>query len=369
MSVFILSEHESLTARVQEIFSFAGHPCPIANILSIDDGIHRLGRENEIEVVLFILSPDVERALTLLPALVRVAARRIIAVGPAGDAKLVLRSLRAGAADYVDTSDLEVDLLDAIERLNSAENAPREPGKLITVLSPNGGGGSSTLAVSIAASLAAEHKRVGLIDLKLESGDLAALLDLKPTFTLSDLCQNSARLDHVMFERSLVTHDCGIHLLAPPQELAEVRHVHPETVSLAVTLARSSFPYVVADLDHSFHEEQLVVLRQSDFVLLVFRLDFISLRNVRRTLEHLEHLGMSREKVRLIANRYGQSQEVPYGKAEEALGMKIVHAVPDDPKAVNRASNHGVPVVLSAPTSKVSKTIKQIAQSVNGQKK
>jgi pilus assembly protein CpaE len=78
---------------------------------------------------------------------------------------------------------------------------------------------------------------------------------------------------------------------------------------------------------------------------------------------------MSREKVRLIANRYGQSQEVPYGKAEEALGMKIVHAVPDDPKAVNRASNHGVPVVLSAPTSKVSKTIKQIAQSANGQKK
>jgi pilus assembly protein CpaE len=223
--------------------------------------------------------------------------------------------------------------------------------------------------VNIAAALASKHKRVGLIDLKLESGDLAALLDLKPTFTLSDLCQNSARLDHVMFERSLVTHDSGIHLLAPPLELADVRHVHAETVGLAVTLARSSFPYVVADLDHSFHEEQIVVLRQSDIVLVVFRLDFISLRNVRRSLEYLELLGIPRDNVRLIANRYGQSQEVPFAKAEEALGMKISHYVPEDSKTVNRANNHGVPVVLSAPSAKVSKSISLIASSVNGQQK
>jgi len=368
MSVFILSDHESLTARIQEIFSFAGHPCPLSNILSIDDGVKRLGGEPEINLVLVVLPPDVEHAVIFLPTLSRLAARKIIAIGPADDAKLVLRCLRAGAADYIDTTELEVDLLAAIERLNAAENVAHDPGKLITVLSPNGGGGSSTLAVNIAASLASQHKRAGLIDLKLESGDLAALLDLKPTFTIADLCQNSARLDHVMFERSLVTHESGIHLLAPPLELADVRHVHAETVSLAVTLARSSFPYVVVDLDHSFHEEQLVVLRQSEIVLLVFRLDFISLRNARRTLEYFEHLGIPRDKVRLIANRYGQAQEVPYGKAEEALGMKIAHAVPDDPKAVNRANNHGVPIIVSAPSSKVAKTISQIAASVNGQK-
>lgn len=369
MSVFILSDHESLTTRIQEIFSFAGHPCPLSNVLTVDDGVRKLGREAEISVALVVLSPDPERVLMLLPTLAKTAPRRVIAIGPTADARLVLRALRSGAADFVETADLEVDLLAAIERLNAADDTPHEPGKLIAVLSPNGGGGSSTLAVSLAATLASKHKRVGLIDLKLGSGDLAALLDLKPTFTLSDLCQNSHRLDHVMFERSLVTHECGIHLLAPPLELADIRHVHPETVGLAVTLARSSFPYVVADLDHSFQEEQLVVLRQSDTILLVFRLDFISLRNVRRTLEYLEHLGIARDKIRLIANRYGQSQEVPYGKAEEALGLKIAHAIPEDPKAVNRANNHGVPVVLSAPSAKVAKAINAIATSVNGQQK
>lgn len=366
MPAFILCDQESLSTRIHEVFSFGAVDCPPSNILSVDEGMRRLSKETEIDLVVVALPPDPERVLMCLPVLAKVATRKLLAVGPAADAKLVLRALRAGAADYVDTADLEVDLEAAIQRLTTSAAMPQEPGKLIAVLSPNGGGGSSTLAVNIAAALAASHKRVGLIDMKLESGDLSALLDLKPTFTLSDLCQNSARLDHVMFERSLMAHPSGIHLLAPPHELADVGLVQADTVGLAVTLAKASFPYVVVDLDHNFHEEQLVVLRQSDSVLVVFRLDFISLRNVRRTLEHLDHLGIPREKIRLIANRHGQSQEVPLSKAEEALGTKVAFAIPEDPKAINRANNHGTPVVISSPTVKASKTISQIAASVNG---
>ena len=366
ISAFILCDQEHLSTRIRDVFSFGAHACPASNVLSIDEGIKRLARESEISLVVVALPPDIERALMLLPIVAKAAPGKVLAVGPTADAKLVLRALRAGAVDYADAADLEVDLEAAIQRLTAATEAAQEPGKLIAVLSPNGGGGSSTLAVNVAAALAKQHKSVGLIDLKLESGDLAALLDLKPTFTLSDLCQNSARLDRVMFERSLVSHESGIHLLAPPQELADVAHVHAETVGLALTLARASFPYVVVDLDHSFHEEQLVVLRQSDVILVVFRLDFISLRNVRRTLEYMELLGISQQNVRLIANRHGQSQEVPLSKAEEALGTKVAHAVPDDPKAVNRANNHGVPVIFSAPSAKVSKSFGAIASSVNG---
>ena len=67
---------------------------------------------------------------------------------------------------------------------------PSEAGRMIAVLAPSGGSGSSTLAVNVATVLAKEHKSAALIDLKLQAGDLAALLDLKPTYTLADLCQN-----------------------------------------------------------------------------------------------------------------------------------------------------------------------------------
>ena len=103
--------------------------------------------------------------------------------------------------------------------------------------------------------------------------------------------------------------------------------VKPDGVGLALTFARASFPFVVVDLDHSFREEQWVVLRQSDVILIVLRLDFSSLRNARRAIEHLEAQGVGRDKLRLVVNRYGQPQEVPAAKAEEALGLKVA-AVP-----------------------------------------
>jgi pilus assembly protein CpaE len=241
-----------------------------------------------------------------------------------------------------------------------------EPGRTIAVLAPNGGGGSSTLAVNVAAVLAKEHKTSLLFDLKLASGDLAALLDLKPTHNLAELCQNVARMDRIMFERSLVTHASGIHLLAPPRAFADIGYVTAEGVAQALYLARSLFPYVVVDLDHSFREEQLQVLRQADVILLVLRLDFASLCNGRRTLDYLEQLGIARDRLRVVVNRYGQPKEIPAAKAEEALGCKIAHYVPDDPKTVNRAHNNGVPAVLESPRAPVSRSVARLASSVNG---
>ncbi|MBV8266470.1 MAG: hypothetical protein JO252_09110, partial [Planctomycetaceae bacterium] len=169
-----------------------------------------------------------------------------------------------------------------------------------------------------------------------------------------------------LFERTFVHHDSGVHLLAAPRHLEDIGRITPGGIRQAMMLARSVYPYVVVDLDHSFREEQLQVLRQADVVLLVLRLDFSSLRNARRTLEYLEPLGIARDKVRLVANRYGQPKEVPYAKVEEALAMKIAHFIPDDPRTVNRANNNGVPIVLEAPSTKISRSVTKLAISVNG---
>ena len=69
---------------------------------------------------------------------------------------------------------------------------------------------------------------------------------------------------------------------------------------------------------------------------------------------------------RLVVNRYGQPKEVPAAKAEEALGVKIFHFVPDDPRSVNRANNNGTPFVLETPSAKVSRSVTRLAMSING---
>jgi pilus assembly protein CpaE len=365
MQVFLVSDHEALAARVRRALIGHGQDCPTPNVLSLDLASTHLAVSRP-DLVVVVLSPDPDRALQVIADLRTITSARILAVGPVSDPKLIRRSYQNGVAEYLDEIELEPELITALERIATDVKSSSETARTIAVLGPSGGCGSSTIAVNVATRLAKEHKKALLVDLKLEAGDLASLLDLRPIHTLADLCQNIARLDQSMFERSLVQHDSGVHLLAPPRNIADTRHVTPEGVHLALTVGRTLYPYVVIDLDHSFRDEQLDAIRQSDVVLLVLRLDFTALRNTQRTLDYLGHVGISGERLRLVVNRHGQPKEVSAAKAQEALGMKISHFVPDEPKTVNRANNNGVPVVLEAPSAKVSRSLSQLAASVNG---
>ncbi len=362
MAALIVSTNDALGQRVREVLGRHGYDCPATHVVAPDLAGQYAAHFNPELVV--ALSPEPGRVSTILEALRPHTQAPVLVVGPVVDARVVLRALRGGAADYLDEGDLEAELASGLRRMQHERGA--KAGRLVAVLAPSGGSGSSTLAVNLATVLAQEAKGEGalLIDLKLEAGDTAALLDLKPSFTLANLCQQSGQLDRTMLQRSLAAHASGVKLLAPPHALADVSYVTPEGVRQALALGTAMFSHVVVDLDHTYREEQAQVLRQADVVLLVFRLDFTCLRNARRALEYLVGLGVPAERVRLVVNRHGQPREVPVAKAEQALEAKIFHCVPDDPKAVNHANNHGVPVVLDSPSAKVSRSLTQLARSL-----
>jgi pilus assembly protein CpaE len=369
MNAFLVSDERSPISTIRQAFRRESIDCPAEHVLSYSQAVGQLANGGA-ELIVAVLPHDSLRsvqALDILSEIPRDESTRVIAIGPAADPKLVIRALRGVVDDYVDINDLENELAGALASWKLKRQSAKPEGKLVAVLAPSGGSGSSTLAVNVATVLAGQHGSAALIDMKLEAGDLASLLDLKPTYTLADISQNIDRLDRVFFERALVRHDSGVHLLAPPRLLADVIGVSSEGVRQAVAMARELFPYVVVDVDHSYRDEQLQVLRPADMILLVIRLDFSALRNARRTLDHLGSLGIAMDRVRLVVNRVGQPKEVPPAKAEEALGLKIFHAIPDDPKSVNRANNNGIPVVLDAPTAKVSKSVMKLAEGINGQ--
>jgi pilus assembly protein CpaE len=365
MQAFIASDHEPTSVTIRRVLLRQGQECPAGNVMSLDRAANDL-TASKTDLVVLVLSPNPDHGLSVLSGLRLRCQARLLAVGPAADPRLVLKALRAGVSDFVDEAALEAELQAALGNLQGCLPTQTEPGRIIAVLAPSGGSGSSTVAVNVAACLAREHKSSLLIDLKLHTGDLADLLDLKPAYTLAELCQNADQMDRVMFERSLVRHASGTHLLAPPRTFADVAHVTAAGVRQAVNLGRGLFPYVVVDVDHTFGEEQVEVLRQADEVLLVLRLDFTALRHAQRALDHLETLGVAGDRVQVVVNRHGQPKEVPAAKAEQALGRKIFHFVPDDARTVNGANNNGAPVILESPSAKVSRSLAKLAASVNG---
>ena len=315
------------------------------------------------DLLVVVLSPDAERGLETLQRVRRATPACVLAVGETSESKLILRALQAGADHYLDQAELEAELDAALLRLQSKREAAAPNGRLVAVLAASGGSGASTVAVNVATVLARDNQRCALIDLKPGRGDLSALLDLKPTFHLVDLCVNAGRLDQAMFEKALVRHVSGVHLLASPQVFGDTRLVTTPGVGQVLTVARKLFSHVVVDLEDCFHEEQVMALRQASATLLVFRLDFTSLRNARRILEFLQEVGVARDSVRFVVNRYGQPNELRVTEAEEALGSKICYCVPEDAKIVNGANNTGIPAVLKSPSARVSQALAQLARS------
>lgn len=338
--------------------------CLPPNLVALEQGEEVLAR-NPVDMLVVVLSPFPDRALNLVRKVRSQVAGSVLAVGLASDSKLILRALHEGADHYLDEAELEPQLEAVLQRLQIKEEGIRQPaGRVMALLGSSGGTGASTLAVNLAGVLAREVGRCALIDLKPGIGDLAALLDVKPTHNLADLCLNAARMDRAMFESALVLHPSGVHLLAPPQMYEDIRLVTAQGVNKTISLARDSFRFTVVDLEDCYHEEQVAVLRQSEFVLVVFRLDFTSLRGTKRILDYLDQAGIGGERVRLVINRYGQAKELPLSQAEDALGRKITSLVPDDPKSINAANNAGEPVVFRTPSSKVAQSIVHLANGL-----
>jgi pilus assembly protein CpaE len=319
------------------------------------------------ELVLVLLCGDPARGQEMLRNLRGRFVGSLLAIGHVADPKLILRALQLGADLFVDTADIETELQAAFSRLRNRPDTATPLGRLIAVLSASGGCGASTLAVNLAVVQAREQKSCALFDLNSGRGDLAALLDLKPRFSLSDVCLNESRMDDSMLARMMVLHTSGVHLLAASPDSADGRAVTTSGVRQALCLARRRYPETVVDLEDAFHPEQVEVLLQATGVILVSRLDFTALRHTRRILDGLGKVKLPRHQIKIVINQYGQPNELKLEDAEEAVGEKISAIVPTDPKLVNQANNTGHPAVLKAPTSKFATGIAALTRLDFGQ--
>ena len=131
-----------------------------------------------------------------------------------------------------------------------------------------------------------------------------------------------------------------------------------------VRLSRSQFPYVIIDLDNTFTAEQVSAMISSDVILLVLRPDMLSLKNARRVLETLEHLGVADDRIKIVVNRYGQRGQLSIGKVEHAIGTKVIQCIPEDAWNMNLAANKGIPIVIERPRSRISKRFAQLATAL-----
>jgi pilus assembly protein CpaE len=229
------------------------------------------------------------------------------------------------------------------------------------VMSPKGGAGKTTVATNLATRLALSAPgRVAIIDLDLQFGDVASALGLGPQATISDAARLGSQLDSTALKVFLEPHSSGLYALVGPHFPAEAEEVTAWTVGEIVDILAGQFDFVVIDTAAGLDEYALAAAERSDDLVLVCVTDVPSVRGLRKALDAIDLLGMTKARRHLVLNRSDDKVGLSAGDVEATIGVAVEATVPTS-RSIQIAVNQGAPVVQSDPRSPAGKAMSALA--------
>src|SRR3989449_6513450 len=292
----------------------------------------------------------------------------IISAGENPSPDLILRSMRAGARDFlrlpINSEEFNT-ILDRTAQFCAGQVAlPARKGRMIAVFSSKGGCGTSFLATNIAASTGSPTV---LIDLNLQAGDLPLSLGVDPKYSIADMVESRARLDSSLIKSYITPYSSQLALLAAPKEADSADEIEPEHVFEVLESMRESYDYVVVDPQHTFDSITLAALDQCDDIVLVLTLDIPAIRSAQRSLAIFDRLGYPRQKIRVVVNRWSKQIDLDLRQVEKFLGEPVVGFIPSDYQTTVTSINLGQPLVQSDSSSRIALEINRITRAIVGE--
>jgi pilus assembly protein CpaE len=285
---------------------------------------------------------------------------------------LLREALRAGVSDVLTTAATAEEWDEAIERARAriaiehdlASSGEAARGRVISVFSTKGGSGKSLIASNLAVIAAQRSgQRVALVDLDLQSGDLAIMFQLMPALSIYDAAQGAERLDEEALHGYLTAHRSGVDLLAAPMEPSLAEQIDASAVESILELLPTMYPLIVVDGPPMFTDQMLAALDRSDEIVLVGSMDVPSIKNLKLAISTMTKLGHPREKLRIVLNRADSKVGLRSQEVEKSLGVEIDVSIPSS-RDVPLSINQGEPLASSRPRSPVVQAIGQLAAAL-----
>jgi pilus assembly protein CpaE len=247
--------------------------------------------------------------------------------------------------------------------LQAAADAPQ--GKLLTVFSTKGGVGKSLVATNTAVALSDAGKKVCLIDLDVNSGDVAIMLQLSPSRTINDLVAFNGMIDEEAITSILTRHSDRLSIVAAPVRLDSPDHATSVDIGNMIDTLKSMFDYVVVDTSGVFDDNALTALDRTNTIILVATLDIPALKGLKLATGTLDLLNFSRDTWKFVLNRADGKVGLTVDEFESTLGLKADTTLVSS-REVLTAVNRGEALVRAYPSHPNSKAIVSFAQSFIG---
>jgi pilus assembly protein CpaE len=322
--------------------------------------------EKKFDVILFDLDSDLEFALEMVENICANGSSTVMVYSQSSDPELMLRSMRAGAREFLPLPLKQGVVAEALVRAAGRRSVQvaKKAGKLLVFMGAKGGVGVTSVACNFAVALAQDaSQKTILIDLDLPLGDAALNLGITPEYSTVNALQESDRLDASFLSKLLVRHSSGVWVLAAPGKFPDYQPTS-ESIDKLLSVARQEFDNVVVDLGSRFNLQETKLFQDASTIYLITQAGIPELRNSNRLINQFFSAGGP--KLEIVLNRH-ESHTLDLGEEHitKALTRPVQWKVPNDHSTMRKMQINATPLALG--DSSVARMIKQMAQAVKGE--
>jgi pilus assembly protein CpaE len=312
---------------------------------------------------------------------------QIVILSVQGDPNYMRRAMLAGARDFLTKPPAIDELTGAIRRAGKMAHDERaklgmrlpgggetgsavalplvSQGKVITVYSPKGGAGATTLAVNLAMTLRNEDTHVALVDGDLQFGDVAVFLNEQSKTSVVDLGARADELDPEFVDEVMLTHaPSGVKVLTAPDRPEDAESITGEQFAKVLNYLRQIFAYVLVDTDSALNDITLSALDTSDLVILLTTQEIPAIKNCRLFLDLATAMKLDRRRILFVMNRFDKRIGITPEKVGESFKQPIATVLPFDERVVIPSVNRGVPFMLGDRSKPISKGFLSLAEAI-----
>jgi pilus assembly protein CpaE len=387
--VLIVDDIAETRENIRKLLQFDANVEVVGACRNGAEGVE-LAIETQPDVVLMDINmPEMDGISATEAIRKKVPFTQIVILSVQGDSNYMRRAMLAGARDFL-TKPIDVDELSAAirragrvarnekEKLASTGFAgstaggkaggtliPGDQGHVITVFSPKGGTGKTTITANLAVALQQTGASVVSVDANLQFGDLSFFFNEQGRNNITDLAPRAEELDREVVAEVLIKHNgSGVHILAAPMRPEQADSVSGQQLSSVVGYLSRMYPYVVVDTSSLLNELTLAVLDVTDLLILVITQDIPSIKNARLFLDLAEGLGFTRDQIMLVMNRYDKRRSITPERVKDNFKKEVDIVIPVEEKLIVPAMDRGEPFVLRGANNPSAKSFQDLATKV-----
>lgn len=384
--VLIVDDVAETRENIRKLLQFEADIEVVGAAASGKEGI-QLSQELDPDVVLMDINmPDIDGIAATEQIIKKQPQVQVIILSVQDEQHYMRRAMLAGARDFLTKPPMADELLSAIrragemstqerEKMSQAQvqavaigsgglGASRQLGKVITIYSPKGGTGCTTIAVNLALLLNNSETKVLLVDGNMQFGDVAIFVNEQGKNSVVDLATRVDELDVEILDSVMINHKSGLHILAAPARPEYAEQVSGDQFVQLIEYLRRYYAYILIDTISILTDITLGAIDKSDVIVLVTTQDIPSIKNSRLFLDLLQSLGISRDRIVFTMNRFDKRIGITTDRVGENLKQPIVATIPLDERVVIPSVNRGDPFILENMTQPSGRGILSLAKGV-----